>query len=138
MISLLVNLLSPIFTPMGVSTADLTSYLTMCSTYVYALLLLILALIVVMVGAHFVVKKGWRLPVRFTGAIAFVLALVLVVNMVCFGPLYNVLSGSMNSTSIDLNEDTEQQSKDTIQQVGEEGMVLLKNEDLLPLSRVSP
>ena len=134
MIDLLVNMLSPIFVPMGVSIADLTSYLTMCKNYVYAILVLILALIVIQVGTHFVVKKGTRHVVRWTSAIAFVLSVVLVANLVCFGPLYNNISGALNAVSIDLNEDTEQQSKDTIKQVGEEGLVLVKNNGLLPLS----
>lgn len=134
MISLLVKLLSPIFVPMGVSVADLTSYLTMCSTYVYAILLLVLALIAVMVGAHFAARKGTRHVIRWTGALSFLLALVLVVNLVCFGPLYNNISGALNAVSIDLNEDTEQQSKDTIKTVGEEGLVLVKNNGILPLA----
>ncbi|MDD2957124.1 MAG: glycoside hydrolase family 3 C-terminal domain-containing protein [Lachnospiraceae bacterium] len=134
MIQFLVDLLTPVFIPMGVSTADLTSYLTMCSKYVYIVLALVLALIVVMIGAHFVVKKGKRHLVRWTGVLAFVLAMVLVVNLVCFGPLYNNISGALNAVSIDLNEDTEQQSKDTIKQIGEEGLVLVKNDGLLPLS----
>lgn len=134
MIDLLVKMLSPIFVPMGVSIADLTSYLTMCKNYVYAILALILALVVIQVGTHFVVKKGTRHVVRWTSALAFVLAVVLVANLVCFGPLYNNISGALNATSVDLNEDTEQQSKDTIKQVGEEGLVLVKNNGLLPLS----
>ena len=134
MIDLLVNMLSPIFVPMGVSIADLTSYLTMCKNYVYAILVLIVALIVIQVGTHFVVKKGTRHIVRWTSALAFVLSVVLVANLVCFGPLYNNISGALNATSVDLNEDTEQQSKDTIKQVGEEGLVLVKNDGLLPLS----
>lgn len=57
MIDILVNMLSPIFVPMGVSIADLTSYLTMCKNYVYAILALIIALVVIQVGTHFWVKK---------------------------------------------------------------------------------
>ena len=56
MIDILVNMLSPIFVPMGVSIADLTSYLTMCKNYVYAILALIIALVVIQVGTHFWVK----------------------------------------------------------------------------------
>lgn len=134
MIDILVNMLSPIFVPMGVSIADLTSYLTMCKNYVYAILALIIALIVTQVGTHFWVKKGTRHVARWSSALAFVLAVVLVANLVCFGPLYNNISGALNATSVDLNEDTEQQSKDTIKQVGEEGLVLVKNDGLLPLS----
>ncbi len=133
MVDLLVKLLSPILIPLGVSSADLTSYITMCLNYVYALLILIVVLIAVMVGAHWMVKKGTRHVVRWTAALSFVLAIVLIANLVCFGPMYNNISGILNASTVDLNEDTQQQSKDVINQIGEEGMVLLKNDDLLPL-----
>ena len=45
MIDILVNMLSPIFFPIGVSLADLTFYLTMCKNYVYAILVLIIAMV---------------------------------------------------------------------------------------------
>ncbi|MDO4272378.1 MAG: glycoside hydrolase family 3 C-terminal domain-containing protein [Eubacteriales bacterium] len=134
MIDLLVKLLSPILLPMGVSIADLTSYLTMCKNYVYALLILIVVFAVVMIGAHWWVKKGTRHVVRISAVVAFVLSVVLVANLVCFGPMYNNISGILNASTVELNGDTQQQSKDIIKQTGEEGLVLLKNEDLLPLS----
>ena len=134
MIDILVSILSPILIPMGVSTADLTSYLTMCSSYIYALLALIAVFAAVMIGAHWWIKKGKRHLVRWSASLAFLLAVVLVANLVCFGPMYNNISGILNASAVDLNEDTQQQSRDTVQQVGEEGLVLLKNEGLLPLS----
>lgn len=134
MIDLLVKLLSPILIPMGVSTADLTSYLTMCKNYVYALLIIIVVFAVVMIGAHWWVKKGTRHVVRISAVVALVVSVVLVANLVCFGPMYNNISGILNASTVELNGDTQQQSKDIIKQTGEEGLVLLKNEDLLPLS----
>ena len=52
MIGILTSLLSPIFTPMGVSASDLESYLTQLQGYVWAVLLIILAVIVMMFVAH--------------------------------------------------------------------------------------
>ncbi len=134
MISILESLLTPVLIPMGVSSADLHSYLTMCSNYIYALLALIVAFVTVMAGVHWWVKKGTRHVVRWSASLAFLLAVVLVANLVCFGPMYNNISGMLNASAVDLNEDTQQQSRDTVQQISEEGMVLVKNDGLLPLS----
>ena len=57
MLNFLSTLLSPIFTPMGVSQADLNAYLNQLSGYVYAILFVIIAMIAIMIGAHWA-KKG--------------------------------------------------------------------------------
>ena len=48
MVKILTSLLAPIVTPMGVSEADLSAYITQLQGYVWAALLLILAMIVIM------------------------------------------------------------------------------------------
>lgn len=85
MINLLANLLSPIFGPMGVSSADLLSYLQMCSGYVYAILAA-LAVMIVVLAAAVKVKKGAKLLVRGSAVVAFLAVTALIVNLVCFGP----------------------------------------------------
>ena len=57
MTNFLVNLLSPIFTSLGVSVADLTSYIERLSGYIIAILVALVAMIVVMIAAH-KAKKG--------------------------------------------------------------------------------
>ena len=52
MTNFLVNLLSPIFTSLGVSVADLTSYIERLSGYIIAILVALVAMIVVMIAAH--------------------------------------------------------------------------------------
>ena len=47
MTNFLVNLLSPIFTSLGVSVADLTSYIERLSGYIIAILVALVAMIVV-------------------------------------------------------------------------------------------
>ena len=133
MINFLASLLSPILSPMGVSEADLTSYLTMLSGYVWAVLIVLIAMIVIMILAH-KAKKGNRYLIRsiaFFGALAII---VCIVNMICFGPMYNNISGFLNASKVELTEETVAQSRATVQKVGEEGIVLLKNDGLLPLT----
>ena len=64
MTNLLANLLSPIYSPMGVSTADFTSYLKMCSGYIYTILAALVIMVVVLAAAG-KAKKGLRGLIRW-------------------------------------------------------------------------
>jgi hypothetical protein len=64
MTNLLANLLSPIYSPMGVSTAYFTSYLKMCSGYIYAILAALVIMVVVLAAAG-KAKKGLRGLIRW-------------------------------------------------------------------------
>ncbi len=133
MINLLTKLLGPITSSMGVSSADLQSYLTMLSNYVYAILALFVVMIVVMIAAV-KAKKGFAHVIRWQAGLAFVLIVLLIANMICFGPMKTTVAGVLNAAKVDLSEETVAQSKATIQKTGEEGLVLVKNTGLLPLS----
>ena len=133
MTSFLVNVLSPIFGSMGVSKADLTSYIDRLSGYIIAILILLVAMIVVMVAAH-KAKKGIRHVIRWQAGIAFVAIVAVLVNVICYGPMYNNVSSILNAKKVELAKETTDQSRKTIQKVGEEGMVLLKNDGILPLA----
>lgn len=134
MIDFLATLLSPIVTSMGVSHADLLFYLKSCSNYIYIIIIAIAVLIAAMIAA-IKVKKELKLFVRGQSFVAFLLVVVLCVNGVCYGPLKNTLASYLNAAKVELAEDTVEQSVHTIEKIGEEGMVLLKNEDhVLPLS----
>ena len=133
MLNFLSTLLSPIFTPMGVSQADLTAYLNQLSGYVYAILFVIIAMIVIMIGAHWA-KKGTRHIIRWAAGLGALAAIVGIINAICFGPMYNNVSGYLNASKVNLSEETVAQSRATVQKVGEEGVVLLKNNGILPLN----
>ena len=133
MLNFLSTLLSPIFTPMGVSQADLTAYLNQLSGYVYAILFVIIAMIALMIGAHWA-KKGTRHIIRWVAGLGALAAVVGIVNAICFGPMYNNVSGFLNASKVNLSEETVAQSRATVQKVGEEGVVLLKNNGILPLN----
>ena len=133
MVKVLTSLLSPIFTPMGVSAADLSSYIEMVKGYAWAIVIALILLVVVLVLARHV-KKGKKHLVRWTAVLSWVGIVTLLVNMMCYGPLYANVSGFLNASKAELTEETVKASKDVIQKVGEEGLVLLKNDGLLPLS----
>lgn len=132
MIELLANLLSPVLLPMGVSRADLLFYLNTLSGYLAVIGIAFLVMAAVLIGAV-KVKKGMKLFVRMQSVLAFLLVAVIVVNMVCYGPMYNTVSGYLNASAVELADDVVAQSLETIEKIGEEGIVLTKNQDLLPL-----
>ncbi len=133
MVDFLANLLGPIFTSYGVSEADLMSYLTQLIGYVYVILGALAVMVIVLIAA-IKVKKGFKHIVRWQAVLAFVAVVTIVVNMICYGPMYGNVSGYLNAADVTLSEDTVTKSRDMVQRIGEEGMVLAKNEKLLPLA----
>ena len=57
MIEFIISILVPILGGLGVSEADVTTYVTNCSGYIYAIFISILVLIVLLVAAHFIAPK---------------------------------------------------------------------------------
>ena len=135
MVSILSKLLSPIFTPMGVSQADLEGYIGMVKNYIWIILIAFVLMIVVLVLAS-KAKKGVKHLIRWNAVLAWIGVTAITANAMCYGPLYTNISGFLNASKVELSEETVAASKDVIQKVGEEGMVLLKNNGLLPLTDV--
>ncbi len=88
---------------------------------------------VVIVVASLKARKGWKMPVNVTAVVAWLLVVLIVVNMVCLGPLKDNIN-LMLSDSSGLTEETIANSKAVIEEIGQEGMVLVENNGLLPLS----
>lgn len=133
MIEILIDLLTPIFVSMGASSADVANYLRSLSGYVYAVLGTLAAVIVLIIAVKFFVKKENRGLIRWTAVVSWVLVVLLVVNLICYGPMYATVSGVLNASKAEISDDVVGNSRAVIQETGEEGMVLLKNDGLLPL-----
>ncbi|MBR3212471.1 MAG: glycoside hydrolase family 3 C-terminal domain-containing protein, partial [Firmicutes bacterium] len=133
MLNFLSSLLSPIFTPMGVSQADLNAYLNQLSGYVYAILFILIAMILLLIFAGKISKKNSGI-IRLASVLGALAGIVCIVNAICFGPMYNNVSGFLNASKVELSDETVAQSRATVQKVGEEGVVLLKNNGILPLN----
>lgn len=133
MIQLIIDLLTPIFEKMGVSPVDVQTYVTSLRGYIYTILITFVIAVAVMIAAHWFVKKGTRHVVRWTAGLSWVLIVTVLANVICYGPMYNNISIILNN-QVSVSEETAAKSKDVIEDVGDEGMVLLKNEDsMLPL-----
>ena len=133
MIDLIIKLVTPMLVNFGASAADVSSYITSLSTYIYVILGSLLAMIVVMFVAH-CAKKGSRHVIRWTAGIAWVLVVVLVVNLICYGPMNAIVSGFLNASKAEMSDDVVGNSLRVSSEVGDEGMVLVKNNGLLPLA----
>ena len=133
MIDFIINLLTPVFVKMGASAADVGNYIRSVSGYIYAILAALLVMVIVMVAAQFVVKKGTRHVVRWTAGLAWILVVLLCVNLICYGPLYATVSGVLNASKAEISDDVVGNSLAVIEETGDEGMVLVKNNGLLPL-----
>lgn len=78
-------------------------------------------------------QTGKRKLVRSEAGIAFLLALVMVVNGICFGPMSSIISLAMGNGTID--DETVKEAQDACEEIASEGLVLLKNEDnVMPFS----
>lgn len=137
MIQLIIDLLTPVFEGMGVSPVDVQTYVTSLSGYIYAILITLVIAVAVMIAAHWFVKKGTRHVVRWTAGLSWVLIVTVLANVICYGPMYNNISIILNN-QVSVSEETAAHSKEVIEDVGDEGMVLVKNEDsMLPLEAES-
>ena len=136
MLTLLIKLLTPIFTGMGVSPTDVQTYVNDLAGYIYALIGALVLAIAVMVAAHWCAKEGQRHLFRWGAALAWVLVASIIVNVICFGPMYDNLSVFMNGRG-SVSPESAAASEAMIEKVGEEGIVLAKNDGLLPLSDIT-
>lgn len=136
MLQFLINVLTPIFENMGVSPTDVEQYVNSLSGYIYAILALFVVMAAVMVGAHWFAKKGTRHVVRWSAAVAWLLIVVVLVNVICYGPMYNNIAPILNGKA-SVSEESKAASRDVIREVGEEGMTLVKNDGVLPLAEDS-
>lgn len=136
MLNLVTKLATPYFGKMGVSPVDVQTYVNMLGGYIYAIFGTLLLAVVVMVAAHWVVKKGTRHVVRWSAGLAWVLLLTILVNVVCFGPMYNNVAPILNIQG-SVSAESVAASKEIMVETGEEGIALVKNTGLLPLSKNS-
>lgn len=133
MLKMIVDLLTPIFERMGVSPTDVQTYVEMLGGYIYAIVGLLVLAVIVMIAAHWIVRKGTRHVVRWGAGVSWVLIVTILANVICFGPMYNNLSPILN-TKAAVSEESVAHSMEIMEEVGAEGMVLVKNENAaLPL-----
>ena len=116
---------------LAINIEDVIKVLNSCKSYLIALGV-ILALAIIVTVACMKAKKPLRKLIRKEAWIAFLMATVIIINMVCFGPMSSMISLATGAGSI--SEKTVEEAKALCKEIAEEGIVLLKNEGAtLPL-----
>ena len=78
-------------------------------------------------------KKPVKKLVRKEAWIAFLMAAVVIINLICFIPMSSMISLAMGNGTI--TEETSNEATALCEDIADEGIVLLKNEDnILPLT----
>lgn len=117
---------------LAINMADVVNVLNTCRPYLIGFGVVFVLALIVIIAVH-KMDKAKRKLIRSEAGIAILLALVIVVNMICFGPMNSMISLATGNGTI--SEETSAEATDLVEEIAEEGIVLLKNEEnVLPLS----
>ena len=111
---------------------DVIGVLQTCKPYLIALGVLWIAAIVVMIACMKVKKKSKKRMIRKYSALSMLVSLVVIVNMIVLGPMYAMIN--LTTVGGTTSDETTEEAKEVAGQIAEEGMVLLKNDGILPIS----
>ena len=132
------DFLSGLLEGRGVSASveDIMLVLEACRPYLIGIGCALILLIVLLILARVLkTKKIVKGTIRFQSLAAFIIAVVVLVNLLCNGPVSTLLNVSMGAKGEGMTEETHDESYAVAKQIAEEGIVLLKNKDsVLPFS----
>lgn len=115
----------------SVEMEDVLAVLQLCKPYIIGIIAALVIGIVFMIVCRRM-SKGKRFLIRGEAAIAMVLAVVVCVNMICFGPMATLIGLATGNGT--LSDETNEEAAEVAEEIMEDGIVLLKNESLLPLN----
>lgn len=115
----------------SVEMEDVLAVLQLCKPYIIGIVAALVIGIVIMIACRRMSKEK-RFLVRGEAAIAMLLAVVICVNMICFGPMSTLIGLATGSGTI--SAQTNKEAAEVAEEIMEDGIVLLKNEKLLPLN----
>ena len=115
----------------SVEMEDVLAVLQLCKPYIIGIIAALVIGIVIMIACRRM-SRDKRFLIRGEAAIAMVLAVVVCVNMICFGPMATLIGLAMGNGT--LSDETNEEAAEVAEEIMEDGIVLLKNESLLPLN----
>ena len=115
----------------SVEMEDVLAVLQLCKPYIIGIIAALVIGIVIMIACRRMSKEK-RFLVRGEAAIAMLLAVVICVSMICFGPMATLIGLATGSGTI--SNETNEEAAGVAEEIMEDGIVLLKNESLLPLN----
>ena len=114
----------------SIEMEDVIAVLKLCGPYLIGIAVSILIGIIIIVAAKKMPKKN-KFLIRSQTVIAMLLVIVTCVNLICFGPMSTLIGLATGKGT--LSEETNKETAGIAEKVMEDGVVLLKNENLLPL-----
>ena len=115
----------------SVEMEDVLAVLQLCKPYIISIIAALVIGIVIMIACRRM-SRGKKFLIRGEAAIAMVLAVVVCVNMICFGPMATLIGLATGNGT--LSDETNEEAAEVAEEIMEDGIVLLKNESLLPLN----
>ena len=115
----------------SVEMEDVLAVLQLCKPYIIGIIAALVIGIVIMIVCRRM-SRGKKFLIRGEAAIAMVLAVVVCVNMICFGPMSTLIGLATGNGT--LSDETNEEAAEVAEEIMEDGIVLLKNESLLPLN----
>ena len=115
----------------SVEMEDVLAVLQLCKPYIIGIVAALVIGIVIMIACRRM-SRDKRFLIRGEAAIAMVLAVVVCVNMICFGPMATLIGLATGNGT--LSDETNEEAAEVAEEIMEDGIVLLKNESLLPLN----
>lgn len=118
-----------------ITADDIKATVLTLKSYVVAIVVILVIAIVVAIGV-FKLKQPLKGLIRWEALIAVIVAIAVIANMIIMGPEYGIINNAF-ADQYYLSEETIAASEQLVQDIANEGIVLLKNEDnALPLSDV--
>ena len=115
-----------------VNMADVINVLKLIAPYLIALgVVLVAAIAVVIIAGRR--EKATRFMMRRQSLLALLLAIVAIANLICFGPMSNMITLATGNGEI--SDKTIDEARALSEDVAGEGIVLLENKGILPLSQ---
>ena len=115
----------------SVEMEDVLAVLQLCKPYIIGIVAALVIGIVIMIACRRMCRDK-KFLIRREAAIAMVLAVVVCVNMICFGPMSTLIGLATGNGT--LSDETNEEATEVAEEIMEDGIVLLKNESLLPLN----
>ena len=117
---------------LSINMSDVISVIQTIQNYLIGILVALVLAVIVTIAVGKLNKPARKMARGFTW-LAFFCALVICVNLICTGPMSTMLDLVSGGGSIE--EETAEEARKLAVEIGEEGIVLLENEDaVLPLA----
>lgn len=110
---------------------DVIGVLNSCKPYLIAMACILIAVVIAFIISR-KIEKVKKYLVRSQALICGLLAIVLVVNLILVGPMSTLIGLATGSGQV--TQETADEAGKTAEEISGEGMVMLKNEGMLPLN----